>query len=349
MVPCGAMHSWQLVTVVVALLSAPAWAQKEALFGDGKPPVFREEDMDRRFKRSMFAKMLTEGSTDNGCVQLLGGMFTVLAEIAPTIHARDEKFLLDPVLVQAVNTQLSTPRFPAMAYLVSMLRRVQIDKRLPDEWLATAQSINNQVRIIDMAKLKLINESIKPIDSFYFTLPVLKDRYFIEVAQANSTVTTDVANDFRDTYLDREVAWGAVKLVDTGLKARTSMKKSKEPLGAQEVGAVMLWVPPDPNAGRLVFQAPKPPPPVTLYVHLAPRQFIDMDKVPRGKRMLVKGRFWEMNRSVTEVEVRDALLFEDRDFSKGVILADPNAVASCPAAVNELTGIAPNQPGGFKH
>jgi hypothetical protein len=55
-----------------------------------------------------------------------------------------------------------------------------------------------------------------------------------------------------------------------------------------------------------------------------------------------------MNRDVTEVEVRDAVLFEDRDWY-GAVLADPNVIATCPAAINELTGIAPTQPGGFKH
>ena len=44
---------------------------------------------------------------------------------------------------------------------------------------------------------------------------------------------------------------------------------------------------------------------------------------------------------------RDALIFEDRDFSRGVYLGDPNAVAACPLAINELTGVAPVQPGGF--
>ncbi|MBS1150943.1 MAG: hypothetical protein H6Q89_2641, partial [Myxococcaceae bacterium] len=42
-------------------------------------------------------------------------------------------------------------------------------------------------------------------------------------------------------------------------------------------------------------------------------------------------------------------LFEDRDFSRGVVLGDPNSVAQCPLAINELTGVAPVQPGGFRH
>ncbi len=140
-------------------------------------------------------------------------------------------------------------------------------------------------------------------------------------------------------------------LIDTGVKAQKKMAKGKKlPPGMDELGAVMQWVPPDPEAGKMHYiEKHKPPPPVNILVHLAPRQFIDLERVPRGKRMLVKGRFWEMNQSVTEVEVKDALLFEDRDFSQGVVLADPHAVIQCPFAVNDLTGTAPAQPGGFKH
>jgi hypothetical protein len=231
------------------------------------------------------------------------------------------------------------------------VRRVLIDKRLPDEWLATAEAINGTVEIIDVGKLKMINEGLKLVDSSYFTLPALRDRFEIEVVRANSAVTTDVQAAFRDAYLDREVAWGDVTLLDTGVKAQKRFVKGKKlPPGMEQLGAVLMWVPPDPHAGEVQYTKKfTPPPPVTLFVHLQPRQFIDLEKVPRGKRMLVKGRFWEMNQAVTEVEIKDALLFEDRDFSAGVVLADPNAVMQCPLAVNDLTGTAPMQPGGFRH
>jgi hypothetical protein len=341
-----------------------ASAQKEKFFGNGKPLVFREEGRDRQFNKSQFAKALTTGSQDPNCVQLLGGMLTALAEILPVLHQKDANFTLDPTLLQAVQLQLgtpngllqvgyevvTTPRFPALDFLQAMVRRVMIDKRLPDEWLATAETINGTVEIIDIGKLKMANEALKLIDSSYFTLGALRDRYEIEVVRANSAVTTDVAGEFRDAYLDREVAWANVMLVDTGVKAQKRMAKGKKlPPGMEELGALMQWTPPDPNAGKIMYTRVKPPAPVMVLVHLAPRQFIDLEKVPRGKRMLVKGRFWEMNQTVTEVEIKDALLFEDRDFSQGVVLADPNAVAQCPFAINDLTGMAPVQPGGFKH
>ena len=83
------------------------------------------------------------------------------------------------------------------------------------------------MEIIDIGKLKMANESLKLIDSGYFTLPVLRDRYEIEVLRANSAVTTDVAAEFRDSYLDREVAWANVMLVDTGVKGQKKYFKGK--------------------------------------------------------------------------------------------------------------------------
>jgi hypothetical protein len=45
--------------------------------------------------------------------------------------------------------------------------------------------------------------------------------------------------------------------------------------------------------------------------------------------------------SLGRIELRDAQIFEDRDFSKGVLLADPKAVARCPMAINELADPGP--------
>jgi len=354
----------RLVLLVVLASALPALAQKQKFFGNGKPLVFREEGRDRQFAKTKFAKALVSGTDDPNCQQLLGGMLTLLAEIIPTLHARDANFVLDPALINAAQLQLGTvtgqaqvgydvvqtPRWPSLDYLQAMVRRVLIDKRVPDEWLATAEAINETVEIIDVGKLKMGNEKLKLVDSGYFTLPALRDRYEVEVLRANSAVTTDVQAAFRDAYLDREVAWGNLTLLDTGVKAQKRFVKGKKlPPGMEELGAVLQWTPPDPRQHEIQYTARKAPPPVILYVHLNARQFLDLEKVPVGKRVLIKGRFWEMNQTVTEVEIKEALLFEDRDFSAGVILADPNAVMQCPLAVNDLTGIAPVQPGGFRH
>ncbi|MDP1920069.1 MAG: hypothetical protein Q8L14_27730 [Myxococcales bacterium] len=338
--------------VLVLVVAAPAFAQKDELFGSGKPVVYREETMDRRFAKSKVAKMLKEGSPEQGCVQLMGALFIALAEIGPNLHKRDENFLLDPNLQAAIQNQVTTPNFPAMAYLLSMVRRVLIDKRLPDEWFETAKAINTVVKIIDLGKLKWMNEGITFVDSSAFTIPLLKNRYFTEVVGANSAVTTDVAGSFRDAYLDRDVAWGGATLIDAGSNAPKKKKGKKyNPVEFGELLAVLEWLPPDPRKTQIDFygdDSKKPPPPVRILAKLAPKQYTDLEKVFRGQRMLVRGRFWEMNRDVTQVEVRDAMLFEDRDWY-GAMLADPNVIATCPAAINELTGIGPQQPGGFKH
>jgi len=248
-----------------------------------------------------------------------------------------------------VETQLSTPNFPAMAYLVEMVRRVMIEKRLPDSWLATADALNKTVKIIDMGKLRLLNDTFEPIDSSYFTIPVLAQRYLTEVRGANSAVTTDVAGAFRDSYLDRDIAWPGAFLVD----ADVNRPKGKKPdlRKPEELVALLEWYPPDPRKSELdlLGRAPRKVKPIRIYAKLAAKQYYDIERAHKGQRMMVRGRFWEMNRDVSELEVRDALLFDDRDFSQGVILGDPATIARCPAAINELTGLKPHQPGGFAH
>ena len=339
--------------LILLLVASPALAQKEEIFGTGKPPNFREEKMDSRFVKSKFAKMLVAGTEDPGCVQLLGGLFLALGEIAPLIHRRDENFTLPPEIQEAIQTQLSTPYFPAIAYLVAMVRKVMIDKRLPDEWLATATALNKKVKLIDLGKLKMINEQILFADSAYFTIPVLKDRYIVEAVNANSAVTTDVIGAFRDTYLDRDIAWGGATLMDIGVNQPKGKNKKKRyrDAEAEELVAVLQWIPQDPrmNQVNLLAQARVVVEPVTIYVRLQSKQYSDIEKFHRGQRVLIKGRFWEMNKNVTELEVRDGLLFDDRDWTTGVLIGRPQDIATCPVAINELTGTGPQQPGGFAH
>lgn len=351
-----------LLAVSVSLATPVAHAEPNELFGTGKPPVFKEELLDRRFNRSAMGKLLDTGSTllaqgklELGCVQVMGALFTALAEVAPTLHKRDETFVLDPTLQDALSTQASTPIFPALGYLAMMVRKVHLEKRLPDAWYETAVALNAKVKIIDLAKLKLLTDGVSYVDSTAFTIPVLKDRYLREVKAANSAVQTDVAGAFRDTYLDRDVAWGGAVLIDIGPNAPPPAKGKKRPkltsTQKAELIAVLEWQPPDPRNTQLDLMAKhvEKPAPVRILAKLAPRQFIDLEKVARGSRVLVRGRFWEMTQDLAEVEVRDALLFFDRDFSAGVLLASPQEVVNCPAAINELTGVNPQQTGGFQH
>ncbi len=272
-----------------------------------------------------------------------------LGELAPSLHKRDENFFLDPVLVDAVNSQLSTPRFPAMAYLVSMVRRVMLDKRLPDAWLETAKQLNTAVKIIDLARLKQLNDGVVLVDSAYFQIPTLKARYFVEVAAANSAVTDDVARSFHDTYVDRQIAWAGVTFLDAGLN--TPKGKKPSPSEMADIVAILEYVPPDPRKTVLDLTGKNfvKPPPIRVVAHLAPKQYFDLEKAFKGQRMLVKGEFHEMDRSMTTVEITKAMLFDDRDWGAGAVLGRPEDVDQCPLATNDLTGLNPNQPGGFRH
>ncbi|HYO52668.1 hypothetical protein [Archangium sp.] len=345
----------ELLALALCLVSVPAAAQPEVFFGSGNDvPNIKEEDFDRRFLRTGVYQALVQGTNDPSCAQLLGGLLTLLGETAPLIHKRDENFYLDPLLVQALNTQLSTPRFQANAYLVAMVRRVLIDRRLSPNWFQTAAALGPAVPTLDVGKLRFLSEGLQPIDSFFLTLPALRERHEIEVRRANATAARSAEKMFRENYLDRQVAFSGLELID--LRVEQPKKKSKkrgskpveEEPEAPTTVARLVWYPPDPNAGELnPFGTPKKRPRVTLSARLAPQQYLDSSRIPKGTRLMVRGRFWAFKKAVEDVELRDALIFQDRDWSQGNVLADPNTVARCPFAINELMGTAPVQSGAF--
>ncbi len=329
-----------------ALTSLPAFAQKDVLFGSGKPPVYEESEVDRRFLRSRVYRALNEGTADPNCAHLLRGLLTALAEAGPSFHKRDENFTVDPLLLEAVNTQLSTPRFPAANFLAAMVRRVLLDRKLPDGWMATAEAINPALPTIDMGKLRRLQEGVEPIDSLYFNLPTLLARYDEEVVKANSLAKQTALRDFRDTYLLRSIAWGPLHLKDVQPARRRAG-------GEVAATAVLEWTAPKPPTQgdpmlELIEKKPKGPK-LRITAVLAPKQYVDLSKLPKGQRMKVVGQFWEMSRGVSQLEVREALLFEDRDWSKGALLAPAGAAQQCPFAVNDLTSQPASQPGGFRH
>ena len=338
-----------LLALALGLLSLPASAQ---FFNPGAPPVFKEEELDRRFAKSKIHQALLTGTKDANCVQVVGGLLTLLGETAPYLHKRDENFYLDPTLVEVLNGQLSNGRFPGSTYFVAMLRRVLIDRKLPQDWLDTATALAPYYPMMDLSKLRFLADGVKPIDSFLFTLPVLRERYEVEVLRANSSAASTAEAVFRDSYVDRDVVFGGLEFIDAGLEKKKKIKKKKGAPVVDEPPAMiarLVWYPPDPNSGRMaVFGAPiEKPKGVNITARLAEKQYVNLDQVPKGTRMLVRGRLWEYKKGITDVELRDAVLFLDRDWSQGVLLADPAATAACPVAYNELTGMAPVQPGGF--
>jgi hypothetical protein len=341
----GPMRS-VLLTLTLGLLSLPASAQ---IFNPGAPPVFKEEELDKRFAKSKVHQVLLKGSNDPNCVQLVGGLLTTLGETGMYFHKRDENFYVDPTLAQALNMQMSSQRFPGSAYFVAMVRRVLIDRKLPQDWLDTAVALAPYYPAMDLSKLRFLADGVKPVDSFMFTLPMLKERYVVEVVRANATAASTAESVFRDSYIDREVLFGGLEFIDAGLEKKKKKKKRTEPEDPPALIARLVWYPPDPNAGQLNLYggAVEKPKGVNITARLADKQYVNIDQIPKGSRLLVRGRLWEYKKNITDVEIRDALLFEDRDWSQGVLLVDPNATAMCPVAFNELSGVAPSQPGGF--
>ncbi|MCL2011197.1 MAG: hypothetical protein FWG75_00150 [Cystobacterineae bacterium] len=345
------VHS--LIVLVALLTCFPVFAQvpKITIFGDGRRPSFKTEEIDKKFMRSRLARALNEGTSDDNCKALLGGLLTALAETAPFFHNRDENLHVDPHLLAAIESQLNSPTFPASAYFVTMARQVLIKKRMPEEWLKTAEKINATYNIIDLSKLKMISEGLSPIDSFLLTLPMLKQRFDEDVLSVTSASKTDVLTEFKDTYIDREVSFSGLQLVDIKIPPRnTRQQRTATPLSQLEaLVAELTWVIPGQQTNSHTFglERPRPPKAIVVRALLTPRQYINLDRIPKGAKLIVKGRLWSTNEDLTKVEIHNALLFEDRDWSKGVLLALPGMTDKCPFTTNDLMGILPEQPGGF--
>jgi len=358
------------LALAALLLPGAAAAQGGAgMFGGSKPPLFREQELDRRFKFSKVNKLLQGGQVEGlPCLQLTGALFVALAEIGPYLHKKDEKFFLDPALGQSFAMQMDSQRFPGSVYLLAMVRRILIDGKMPREWLITAGRVNQTVQIIDMAKLQYLADGVRHIDSAFFSYELLRQRQAQEVGAATSAAAGTAGLSFRDTYLDRQVTWAGLQLVDVGPERKAPIKGRKGgPALMLEQGGIVAhlkWTEPapandffgpDPNvkmpkmAGvpQSLF-APAKRATATITARLLDSQFADIYAMPRGSRVMVKGRLFEMNNDLSQIVIRDAVLFQDRDWSQGAILADPGTMLMCPAAVNDVTGSAGvYQPGGF--
>lgn len=350
----------RVIALVLALLAGSAFAQGAGpLFGPKKPPLYKEQELDRRFKFSKVHTMLKSGNVPGiPCLQLTGALLVALGELAPYLHKRDENFVLDPSLLQSFSAQMDSPRFPGTMYLSAMVRRVLIDGKMPREWLTTAASINQSVQIIDIARLRYLADGVRHVDSAYFTFDVFLKRFNTEVGSATSASATTASMGFRDNYLDREVAWGALTLVDVGPESRAPIKGKRGTMMVEAGGIVahLKWKEPGEEpfnfqmkgmqgVGALFGETKKFESLITA--RLVDNQYVDIYSIPKGSRVLVKGRLFEINGDLTKVILRDAFIFQDRDWSQGAMLADPNVMLRCPAAINDVTGSGTYQPGGF--
>lgn len=340
-----------LLSAIVLLCAVPSASHADELFGSGQPPIFRRQEMDRRFERTKLAKALQKAPGDPACQQVVGALFTALAEIAPTLHKRDENFTIDPHLLNALQHQLNTPVFPGPAYLSAMVRQVLIAGKMPRSWLTAATSVNAAYQVIDLAKLRYLAEGVRPIDSFLFTFPTLKERHALEVGRATTSAQGTAHLAFRDRYLDRDVTWRELVLLDVGPENELRGRKAGRGGDEGELMAKLEYRPlaaADAPMDLFAYRKKKKTPQAIVFARLSERQYLDLLSLPKGRRVMVRGRLWEMNRTVTELQLRDAVLFEDRDWSQGAVLANPAAIGACGFAINELTGSAPSQPGGFR-
>ncbi|WP_338866885.1 hypothetical protein [Myxococcus stipitatus] len=345
------MRTAPLLALALGLLAGPAMAQPEFFFGTGEAPVFREESVDKRFLRTRLYQALDQGTADANCAQVVGAFLTLLGEVGTQFHKRDENFMLDPALVQALGTQLVTERFPGNSYFVAMVRRVLIDKKLRPEWLQTAESLLPYYPAIGVDRLRFLADGVKPVDSFLLTLPVLRERYAEEVTRVNSVAVSTAEALFRDNYLDHELAFSGMELVDVKLEKpkKKRLKKGEEPEPERMV-ARLTWIEPELESTSMYefkFGKPRKRERVEIVATLQDKQYADLNKLLKGSRVLVRGRFWEYKKGLSTVEIRDALLFPERDWARIGTLVEPMALASCPLAINDLTGIAPIQPGAF--
>ncbi|MCE9673933.1 hypothetical protein LY474_39675 [Myxococcus stipitatus] len=345
------MRLARLFTLCLSLLSLPAAAQPEVFFGTGEAPVFRDTDLDRRFTRTRMFRALDQGTDDAGCAQVVGALLTMLGEVGPFFHRRDENFMLDPALAQALNTQLVTPQFQGNSVFVAMVRRVLIDRKLRAEWLATAEALLPHYPAIDIPRLKFLSEGVQPVDSFLLTIPVLRERYKEEVLRVNSVAQSTAEALFRDNYLDHDVAFGGLELIDVKLEQpkKKRLKKGEEPEPAKMM-ARLAWT--EPEAGPTTsyefrFGKPRKRERVEVTAQLLDKQYTDLNKLLKGSRVLIRGRFWEYKKGLATIELREGLIFQERDWSKITTYVEPMALANCPLAVNDLSGIAPVQPGAF--
>jgi hypothetical protein len=331
-------------------LSAPGLVRAQVvdpeLFGDGKPPVYREEETDRRFLKTGIAQGLAAPPKDPACRRILATLLVAYSDALPYLHRKDQNFFVDPALLATLDRTASSAEFPARAYLAAMIRRTLIDRKVPEAWGATSELFRKELAApIATPRMGLYESALPLIDSFGFTIPALLDRYAREVKLAPS-LTVDVAEDrYRDKYMDRDVTWGGLILHDIAQEAppeppKGKHKKKDEPppeptklatwaIVGFPVGKPQQVLPGVPGGGQV--------PQLQIRIRLADDQKADVEKFVRGSRVMVKGHLWDIATNMDFVEVRDGFLFADPEWEAWPGLAQPGDVRACPIAVNDLS------------
>jgi hypothetical protein len=339
-----------LLACLLVLACRPALAQvvDPELFGDGHLPTYREEETDRRFLKSGIYAALSNPPKDAACSRVIASLLVAYADALPYLHRKDQSFYVDPSLLNVLDRTASSDAFPARAFLAEMIRRTMIDKRVPAAWIATSELYRKGLAApIAVEKLKLFSASVQPIDSFTFSVPALLDRYGREVKLAPS-VAVDAAEDkYRDKYMDRDVAWGGLILSDIAQEAppeppKKKGHKKKEEAPPPEPTELPTWAVLGFPVGKAAPTVPGMPggggvPMLQIRARLKAEQPLDLTKFVRGQRVMVKGHLWDIGPDMAWVEVRDAVLFQDPDWSTWPGVATAEDVRACPIAINDLS------------
>jgi len=334
------------LALCLALLANGARAAEPEPFAS-KPHVWREDEKDKRFWNTRLAKVLSLAPTNAACERVAASYLMALAEAAPFFHKKDDRL----VIFEGMVAPLESPQFAARDFLVHLLHRVAIDGKAPEAWLATARKLKERIKApIDLARLAYAVDGIQPVDSVELSLAALLSRYEAEVHLAPSLAQASALERFEDRYLDRDVVWSGLMLAD--------IRKEEPKKGAKRASAGGEAARPAYLATFLVplrsssesesdappfFQAPKPPP-IRLRARLATEQYLDIKATVRSARYVVHGRLWGFKAGggkagvpSFDIDLREAFLFDDRDWSHYEGFASAEDAAACDACRNDLS------------
>ncbi len=335
--------------LLFALLALPLPALADDDLFAATPHAWREDAEDKRLPKTRIGQALSAAPKNPACGRVVGSLLAALAEAAPYFHKRDENL---PVF-NVFTAPMSSDKFPAGDYLTHMLHRAMIDGKVPEGWLQVAKELKTRLKApIDLARLAYAVDGAQLTDSIYFTLDAFVQRYAAEVELAPSIAQDSAMERFQDRYLDRDVSWFGLTLLDIHKEAPRKIK-GVEVDDKPSYFATLAQVKPASQADALFGR--RGPEPIRIRVKLAAEQYLDLKKAVVSGKYLVRGRIFSFKRGdgkpsspPLEVEIRDALLFEDHDWSGYRGFASQEDVLACPElCVNDLSPLGLQQQQGI--
>lgn len=342
------MKQIALATALVVLLVAPpSRAEEQGELFSRKPYAWREDDHDKRLLQTKLMKAMETGFKDTACARVAASLLAAFAEATPYFQKRDNRFTIFRVFTDPITTS----KFPADEFLVHMLHRAMIDGKAPESWLKAAKELKAKHKApIDLARLAYAVDRPVLIDSVELSIVAFLQRYQTEVRLAPTVAQEAAVDRFKDRYLDRDVAWPGLTLADIRKVDAPAPKKGKKSTRREEADeassgpayVATLLIPqrlPPPNP---VFPT-KPPEPMQVVVRLAREQYLDLTKAVVSGSYLVHGRLLGFHENSSKnappmvIDLRQGLLFEDRDWAGYAGFASSEDVDACELAINDLS------------